>query len=129
MAFGGAFHKYNAKPVILCPSCGYQWQPAMKDRKRCISCGYEKCIRFASTREMNRYHELRLMEGAGHISDLQLQPKFPFPMGFSYIGDFAYSEAGSAIVEDAKGFETAEFKLKRKCFEYFFPEVELRITK
>lgn len=33
-------------------------------------------IRFASKKEANRYGELKLLERAGHIKDLELQPSF-----------------------------------------------------
>ena len=33
-------------------------------------------IRFASKREARRYLELKLLQKAGHISDLELQPRF-----------------------------------------------------
>ena len=33
--------------------------------------------RFDSTKEANRYGELRLLEKAGAITNLELQPKFP----------------------------------------------------
>lgn len=33
------------------------------------------------------------------------------------------------IVEDVKGMETKEFKIKRKLFEYKYPSLELRIIK
>jgi len=31
-------------------------------------------------------------------------------------------------VEDSKGFQTPAFKLKRKCFEYFYPDLTLVIS-
>jgi len=34
-------------------------------------------IRFASKREGKRYSELKLLEQAGSITDLKLQPRFP----------------------------------------------------
>ena len=86
-------------------------------------------IHFASKREGCRYSELLLEEKAGKITGLSLQPAFKFPMGFSYKGDFRYKEKGQDTVEDVKGFETAVFKLKKKCFLHFFPEISLKITK
>jgi hypothetical protein len=38
-----------------------------------------------------------------------------------------YEENGKKIVEDVKGMETDVFKLKRKLFEYKYPEMELKI--
>jgi hypothetical protein len=85
-------------------------------------------IRFASQLEARRYFELTLMQKAGRIWDLELQPVFKFPMGFEYRGDFKYKEKGAIVVEDSKGMQTKEFKLKAKCFRYFYPELTLRIT-
>lgn len=86
-------------------------------------------IKFASMAERDRYIILRQMEGAGLIKNLRLQPKFLFPMGYSYIPDFEYEQDGRLVVEDVKGFETAEFKLKAKCFMHFFPAYKFYLVK
>jgi len=82
-----------------------------------------------SKREGNRYIELKVLNAKGKISNLKIHPVFKFPMGFSYEGDFQYIENGKTIVEDVKGFETDVFKLKKKCFAYFYQSIELRIVK
>lgn len=80
-------------------------------------------IRFASKAEAKRYGELKLLERAGKIRDLALQPKFALRAGSveigHYIGDFMYLDldTGNVVVEDCKGFETPMFKWKRKHFE------------
>lgn len=83
-------------------------------------------ILFDSKREANRYAELKLMERAGLISDLQLQRKFPLIPGqyidgkcvereVNYKADFYYRDKnGTQIVEDTKGFKTPEYIIKRK---------------
>lgn len=96
-------------------------------------------ITFDSRREAQRYTELKLLESAGKISELKLQPKFKLQEGFKYngkteraivyIGDFQYIENGRCVVEDVKGFETAAFKLKRKLFLYQHRDIELRIVR
>ena len=40
-----------------------------------------------------------------------------------------YEEKGKVIVEDVKGMETKEFKIKRKLFEYKYPDLELKLIK
>lgn len=76
-------------------------------------------IRFDSTNELKRYEYLKLLENKGLISNLnyhnrkdiitiQSKPKI------SYIPDFTYFENGIFVVEDLKGFQTPEFKLKKK---------------
>lgn len=94
---------------------------------------------FDSIAESRRYKELALLEKAGEIENLQLQPKFLLQDSFKkngktyrkieYIADFMYEEKGKAVVEDVKGMETKEFKIKRKLFEYKYPSLELRIIK
>lgn len=94
---------------------------------------------FDSIAESRRYKELALLERAGQISELELQPKFLLQDGFKkngktyraiyYIADFRYVENGKVIVEDVKGKETEVFKLKHKLFEYKYPEYELKIIK
>lgn len=94
---------------------------------------------FDSIAESKRYKELALLEKAGQIKGLELQPKFLLQEGFKkngktyrkieYIADFMYIENGKVIIEDVKGMETDVFKLKRKMFEYKYPEFELRIVK
>lgn len=94
---------------------------------------------FDSIAESKRYKELALLERAGEISNLELQPHFLLQEGFKkngkthrkieYIADFKYIENGKIIVEDVKGMETDVFKLKRKLFEYKYPNFELKIVR
>ena len=94
---------------------------------------------FDSIAESKRYKELALLEKAGEIKDLQLQPRFELQESFKkngktyrkieYIADFMYEENGKMIVEDVKGIQTDVFKIKHKLFEKKYPELELRIIK
>ncbi len=96
-------------------------------------------ITFDSKGEANRYCELKLLERAGEISDLTLQPKFTLQESFkkgkkthraiTYIADFRYQENGKTIIEDYKGMETEVFRIKRKLFEKRYPDKELRIVR
>lgn len=78
-------------------------------------------IVFASGHEGARYTELKLLQRAGKITGLELQPKFDFKIEgkkvFLYKADFAYFEGDKRIIEDAKGFKTREYKLKKKIIE------------
>lgn len=76
-------------------------------------------ITFASRAEARRYQELRLLEKAGTITDLELQPKFDLVVGgvkvCRYVGDFAYTARdGRPVLEDVKGVKTAVYRLKAK---------------
>lgn len=92
---------------------------------------------FDSAKEAQRYRELKLLEKAGEISNLELQPRFLLQDSFKkngrtyrkveYVADFQYIENGKTIVEDVKGIQTDVFKLKHKIFEKIYPDLELRI--
>lgn len=86
-------------------------------------------LAFHSKREAKRWQELRLLEAAGQISLLGRQTPFQFPIDgvpmryvnnnrqgriVTYVADFTYVDGlGRAVVEDAKGFPTPDYKLKR----------------
>lgn len=80
--------------------------------------------RFDSKREHQRFHLLRLRERAKEIRGLQRQ--VPFALNVQghlickYIADFTYTENGQFVVEDAKGFRTPEYRLKKKLMLAIF---------
>ncbi|TGR16203.1 DUF1064 domain-containing protein, partial [Mesorhizobium sp. M1C.F.Ca.ET.196.01.1.1] len=65
-------------------------------------------IRFASKREALRYCDLKLLERAGEISGLKLQPRYPLTVNSlhvaTYVGDFDYTacKSGRLVTEDRK---------------------------
>ncbi len=91
---------------------------------------------FDSSKEYRRFCELKLLQRGKRISDLQRQVKFVLipaqrepdeigPRGgvkqgklieqeCSYVADFVYTENGKTVVEDTKGFRTADYIIKRK---------------
>lgn len=78
--------------------------------------------RFASKAEGARYVELRLLEKAGEIRGLGLQPRFTLHVGGvligAYVADFVYFDAaGTRVVEDVKGLDLPLGRWKRKHFE------------
>lgn len=87
-------------------------------------------IVFDSKLEMTRYAELKMLERVGKISKLQLQPKFLLipktergGRASYYTADFTYIEEGKIIVEDAKGFRTDVYKLKKKLLLWRYPNI------
>lgn len=68
--------------------------------------------RFSSKREAARYTELQLLERAGRIQDLELQPVFVLTVAGvtlgRYVSDYRYTElpSGEVIVEDVKSQPT-----------------------
>jgi hypothetical protein len=95
-------------------------------------------IKFDSQAEGKRYSELLLMLKAGLISDIELQPEFVLQPSFTkgsvkyraikYRADFAYYDftVHKRIIEDVKGCRTKEYLIKKKMFEYVFPDLELK---
>lgn len=84
-------------------------------------------ITFDSKKEARRYSELKLMEKAGDIYNLELQPRFLLQDKFrykgepfrkvEYIADFRYTDkTGATVVEDVKGYKTETYNLKKKWF-------------
>lgn len=76
-------------------------------------------IVFDSKKEMVRYLNLKLLERAGEIKNLELQKKFDVNINghkvFTYHADFTYSEGGQLVIEDVKGVKTPLYRLKAKC--------------
>lgn len=88
-------------------------------------------ITFDSHKEAQRYAELKMLEKAGVISELELQKKFELQPAFYYQGhkqrpiyyvcDFYYREGDRYVIEDVKSAITknnAVYKLKRKMMMY-----------
>ena len=96
---------------------------------------------FDSQKEARRYAELKLLERAGKISDLQRQVRYElipsqretsteiytrgekkgqFKPGkviekpCYYVADFEYIQDGIKVVEDTKGVRTKDYVIKRK---------------
>lgn len=85
-------------------------------------------IKFHSKKEATRYQHLRLLERAGEIAQLKLQPRFKLEvLGMpicTYIADFRYLPVGQEkeTVEDVKGYRTPEYLLKAKLFRVLYPQ-------
>lgn len=76
-------------------------------------------VTFASAKEANRYAQLRVLERAGAIKGLILQPRFPLVVNGSkvctYVADFEYrDETGARVIEDVKGVKTDVYRIKNK---------------
>lgn len=82
-------------------------------------------IMFDSAAEARRYRELRLLERAGMVSDLELQPLYPIAVNgrrvAMYRADFRYKDNdGRQVVEDVKGIRTPVYRLKKKLVEALY---------
>ena len=96
--------------------------------------------KFDSRKEARRYKDLLLLEAAGTIRNLELQPRFLLQEGFRdpagkwifpihCTWDFAYEEKEKRVVEDVKSpitrRETA-YGIRKKLFMKRYPEIEFR---
>lgn len=98
-------------------------------------------ITFDSKREAERYCELKLLERAGEITELRLQPVYELQPAYTdnennkqraitYRADFEYRDPDrGCIVEDVKGMELPDFKLKAKLFRYIYRGKHLVLVK
>jgi len=94
-------------------------------------------ITFDSKWEAQRWGELQAMERGGLVRDLERQVKYDIVVNGEkicrYIADFRYkmvNDDGSTkeVVEDAKGFETADFKIKKKLMKAVY-QINLYLSK
>lgn len=99
-------------------------------------------IVFDSQAEARRWRELRLLERAGRISGLRRQVPYVFCVHTTgtepdcgedkrqmrYVADFVYFEDGREVVEDVKGYRTAEYKRKRRLMRNVYG-VDIRETR
>lgn len=83
-------------------------------------------LKFDSRWEAERWGQLKAMERAGVVTQLERQVKYELTINdvkiCDYIADFRYlleEENGLSklVVEDAKGILTPEFKLKKKMMK------------
>ena len=84
-------------------------------------------IKFDSKKEAKRWADLKLLERAGEIANLERQVPFylegrdgpiltPTGRKMRYVADFTYTDwrhKGAKIIEDAKGFRTKEYLIKK----------------
>lgn len=83
-------------------------------------------IPFASQLEANRYAELLMMERAGLIRNIELQPRYNFVVNGRFVGfykaDFRYQVVATSatVVEDAKGMRNSTYALKKKLMRAIY---------
>lgn len=95
---------------------------------------------FDSKKEAEYYSNLKLLKMAGEIKEIKLQQKYILQPGFeknghkfkpiTYIADFVVTNKDDSVdVIDIKGVETQVFRIKRKLFEYVYPDLNLKVVK
>ena len=91
-------------------------------------------VRFASKKEARRDAELQLLVRAKEIAGLKRQVPVPLVVNGvtigKYIADWEYFDikAQRYVYEDAKGFQTPEFKLKWKICQAILPGYLWRLS-
>ena len=82
-------------------------------------------ITFASRAEARRYGELKILQQAGKVSDLQMQVPFVLAPAvlirganrkspaLRYVADFVFVRDGARVIEDVKGALTQAYRIKR----------------
>lgn len=82
-----------------------------------------------SQHEYRRLNDLKVLQRAGEIKDLQVQVRYTLipsqvicnkkERGTDYIADFVYwTKDDQFICEDAKGHKTADYIIKRKLMKF-----------
>jgi hypothetical protein len=115
--------------------------PTLKEQKAKSKYGAKKCevdgYIFDSVMEAKFYVHLKLEKQKGNVIAYELQPKYILQESFkkdgktvraiAYISDFLVTHKdGTKIVYDVKGRETADFKLKKKMFDFRYRDLTLK---
>ena len=92
--------------------------------------------KFDSKKELERHLVLLDMQRRGEIEGLMRQPEWHLEVNdkliCKYRADWRYWQGRGKnqrmVAEDAKGFQTAEFKLKWKLCKALYPEIDWRLS-
>ena len=139
--------KYKAKKVFafVYPDGKIKIFESLADLKHWCENTPGEALVFDSEKEYKRWCELRLLEKAGAIQNLQRQVPFEIIPPYTevierygkkgqrlkdqiktiekvcyYKADFTYYENGKLVVEDTKGFKTEAYVMKRKLMLHKF---------
>lgn len=89
-------------------------------------------ITFASKKEAAHYQKLKMMEKAGEIRNLELQPTFVLvpkvgrDRAVHYIADFRYQDKeGNTVIVDVKGMATPVYRIKKRLMKHVH-DIEIR---
>lgn len=84
-------------------------------------------IVFDSSKEANRYIQLRYLQMSGEISILELQVSYDLDVNgdkvAAYVCDFRYKKNGETVVEDVKSNHTRKlpvYRLKKKLMKSIY---------
>lgn len=92
---------------------------------------------FDSRKEADYFDQLKLRMEAGEIRHLVIQPRYELQQAFDkngkhyqdieYVADYEYIECttGKTYVVDVKGKKTPVYNIKKKLFEFKYPELTI----
>lgn len=91
---------------------------------------------FDSKKEAKFYLYLKEREKAGEITDLTLHPSYELQPRYikngkkireiEYEADFSYRDENDDLhIIDVKGMKTDVYRLKKKIFEYLYPDLTI----
>lgn len=91
---------------------------------------------FDSKAEANYYRQLKLLQKAGEVKQIELQPTYELQPKFkrhgksvqsiNYKADFLVTYAdGRQEIIDVKGHRTSVYLLKKKMFEFRYPDLQI----
>lgn len=93
-------------------------------------------ILFDSLAEANYYNQLKLLQKLGEVKNFDLQPTYILQDAYkrgkrkvkpiTYKADFlvTYKDGRQEII-DVKGMKTEVYRIKKKMFEYKYPDLEI----
>lgn len=124
-AMGKRKNKFGNRFAYRCGRCG----GALRKGDKC--CG--DAIFFRSDKEAKRYDVLRQQQVHGFIRGLHVQPEYPIYIRGKLVStpamDFIYvTKGGREVVEDVKGKDNSESRLKRKMVEAAY-DIEVEVIK
>lgn len=123
--------------ITICPNCnGTKYIRNKYNNQKTIYNG----IRYDSKREAEKAQELDMLKQSGEVIDWTAHPRYLLIPRYinrdgkivrptHYIPDFwvKYRDGGEVVI-DIKGFQTPEFKLKMKMFNYRYKDKNLELV-
>ena len=87
-----------------------------------------------SSGEARHCDDLQLLVKASEIKGFEIQKRFDFVVNGKkicshYVDFLITTKEGLAVVQEYKGFETGEWKIKKRLFEALYPQIPYKVIK
>ena len=87
-------------------------------------------IKFDSKKEAKYYSELKLLQKSGEVVGFFRQVPLHLPGGVKYVMDFlVFYVDGTCKGIEVKGYETPEWKIKKKIVDAVYPWFDVEVIK